>query len=180
AARLAKQPAVLAEEEPQVGSWSTPIVEDPFAVSLDRKLADLDGAIGTLRAAKGVQTAEARMLWRRERKLLVSTEGTDVAQTLICGGAGIKLVVADRDRVAAGLRAEGLRGRRPGRRPRVRRRARPPPPRGAHPRGGARAPSGPALPERRARPRPRHAAARAADPRIVRPPDGARPRARRG
>src|SRR5262249_27280406 len=60
----------------------------------------LDGAIGTLRAAKGVQTAEARMLWRRERKLLVSTEGTDVAQTLICGGAGIKLVVADGDEVA--------------------------------------------------------------------------------
>src|SRR5262249_40017126 len=60
----------------------------------------LDGAIGTLRAAKGVQTAEARMLWRRERKLLVSTEGTDVAQTLTCGGAGIKLVVADGDEVA--------------------------------------------------------------------------------
>jgi TldD protein len=40
------------------------------------------------------------MMWRRERKELLSSEGTDVAQTLVCGGAGIKVVVVDGDEVA--------------------------------------------------------------------------------
>src|SRR5262249_21911517 len=98
-ARVVKERAVLAEEEPQRGAWATPLVEDPFAVSLERKLADLEGAIGVLRADRRVRSAEARMLWRRERKQLLSTEGTDVDQTLVCGGAGIKVVVAEGDEV---------------------------------------------------------------------------------
>jgi TldD protein len=40
------------------------------------------------------------MLWARERKHFVSTEGADAAQTRIYGGAGIKIVAAEHGEVA--------------------------------------------------------------------------------
>jgi TldD protein len=87
----------LVEEEPQKGSWSTPVAEDPFAVPLDRKLADLDAAITALRAGgdAAITSATALMRWQRSRKVLATTEGTRVDQTHIFGGAGIKVVAAD-------------------------------------------------------------------------------------
>jgi TldD protein len=87
----------LAEEEPQTGSWTTPLGEDPFAVPLDRKLADLDAAITAMRAGgdAAITSATASMRWHRTRKLLASTEGTRVDQIQVFGGAGIKVVAAD-------------------------------------------------------------------------------------
>jgi len=88
---------ILAEEEPQVGSWVTPVAEDPFAVPLDRKLADLDAAITRMRGDRpgAITSATGSMRWYRTHKLLASTEGTRVAQTAVFGGAGIKVVAAD-------------------------------------------------------------------------------------
>ncbi len=87
----------LVEEEPQTGSWSTPVAEDPFAVPLDRKLTDLQGAVALLRGDGGspITSTTASMRWHRTRKLLASTEGTRVDQTQVFGGAGIKVVAAD-------------------------------------------------------------------------------------
>src|SRR5215468_417265 len=101
AARAAPTKIALAEEEPQRGRWETPVAVDPFAVPLDRKLAELGAAVAAMRGdGRGVASAEARMLWRRERKRFISTEGTDVEQVLVCGGAGIKIVARDGDEVA--------------------------------------------------------------------------------
>jgi TldD protein len=91
----------LAEEEPQRGSFTTHVATDPFAVPLDRKLADLGAAVDALGGDPRVKTALGRMLWRRERKRFASTEGARTEQTLTCGGAGIRVVVADGDEVAA-------------------------------------------------------------------------------
>jgi TldD protein len=102
-ARIASHKVALAEEEPQVGTWQTPLAIDPFAVPLDRKLADLTAAVEELLRGGDprVRTTIARMLWRRERKRFASTEGAATEQTLVCGGAGIRLVAADGDEVAA-------------------------------------------------------------------------------
>ncbi len=96
----------LAEEEPGRGRFVTPIVEDPFTVPLDRKLSDLERAVAILRAPGGtngaqIMSAEGRMLWRREQKQFASTEGAATDQTIVCGGAGIKIVVARDGEVAA-------------------------------------------------------------------------------
>jgi TldD protein len=109
ASALVKTPARLAEEEPARGRFATPLAEDPFAVPLSRKLSDLGAAVAALRAGAGagtgvgggkVDTAEARMIWRREHKRFVSTEGADTEQVLTCGGAGIKIVVSNGEEVA--------------------------------------------------------------------------------
>ena len=95
AGRAAAPSVVLAEEEPQRGRWETPVAVDPFAVSLGDKLATLAGSVAILRGdGRHVASAEARMLWRRETKRLVTSEGTDVEQVLICGGAGLKIITA--------------------------------------------------------------------------------------
>src|SRR6185295_17921601 len=52
-AAFQKEKIRLTEEEPAVGSWATPLADDPFAVSLERKLADLQGAVDILRAEAG-------------------------------------------------------------------------------------------------------------------------------
>ncbi|HKA88020.1 MAG TPA: TldD/PmbA family protein [Haliangiales bacterium] len=98
AASLGEGRVRLVEEEPQRGTWETPLAEDPFAVPLDRKLADLEAALAILRGPNA--TAEARMVWRRERKRLCTTEGTDVSQVITFGGAGIRIVLRDGDDVA--------------------------------------------------------------------------------
>ncbi len=101
-ATLARGKTVLAEEEPQRGTFSTPLEIDPFTIPLDAKLADLAAAVAVLReGGEAVRSAEARMMWRREHKWLGSTEGTHVEQTLVCGGAGVKIVVSRGEEHAA-------------------------------------------------------------------------------
>lgn len=90
-------------EEPGVGTWATPVVEDPFAVPIARKLADLGRPLAILGADLGggarLLTAEARMLWRRDTSTFASTEGARTHQVRVAGGAGIKLIVEGHGRV---------------------------------------------------------------------------------
>ncbi len=84
-----RAPVRLAPVEPVEASWATPVVEDPFAVALDDKLALLVAASRAMLEVDGVSPAEARQhAWRR-RSRIVSSEGTDVAQTIVQCGAGI-------------------------------------------------------------------------------------------
>ncbi|HEY7957050.1 MAG TPA: TldD/PmbA family protein, partial [Polyangia bacterium] len=85
----------LAEEEPQRGHYATPVVEDPFAVPLDEKLALLTSAASGLRARAGDRgrAATAQLGARRQRKSLATTDGTLVTQELVYTGCGMKLTV---------------------------------------------------------------------------------------
>ena len=100
-ARAARQRLVLGDEEPARGRWANPVAEDPFAVPLDRKIADLMAATAALRGspAEGarLQSAEASMLWQRRHTLLAATDGTRTDQTKTLGGAGIKAIATDGD-----------------------------------------------------------------------------------
>ncbi|MFO0556837.1 MAG: TldD/PmbA family protein [Polyangiales bacterium] len=80
----------LAPIEPSKGVYATSVERDPFAVSLDEKIDLLVRT--TERARRGearVRRAEARMGWNRVRKALVTSDGTEVVQRFVYGGAGV-------------------------------------------------------------------------------------------
>lgn len=83
----------LAEEEAQRGSWSTPVVEDPFAVPVERKAADLLTPAERLRVKAHAKSVEAHTAFYRLTTTLATTEGTLVEQTLVHGSSGMKLIV---------------------------------------------------------------------------------------
>ena len=83
--RAPEQP--LAEEPPAVGSYTSPVAIDPFAVSLEDKLALLASADTALRSEPEVVVGSAHVQVRREEKLFVSTDGAACEQRLTeCGG----------------------------------------------------------------------------------------------
>lgn len=91
----------LAEEEPQVGSYETPMEEDPFEVPIGRRLDDLNHCLDIMRGddfeTSPIQSVSALMQWHRTNKLFMSSEGSRLEQTLSFGGAGIKVVATDDD-----------------------------------------------------------------------------------
>jgi TldD protein len=85
----------LAEEEPAVGDYATPVAEDPFAVPVDRLLADLAGGIAVLTAGQSaIRMATGATRYWRSQKLYLNTEGSDTWQDTVFGGAGLKVVAA--------------------------------------------------------------------------------------
>ncbi|MBU1706337.1 TldD/PmbA family protein, partial [bacterium] len=86
--RAKEKDVVLAPEPPAQETWLTPIVEDPFAVSTKEKLELLFAIDEVLRKSPKIKVAETGMLFQREHRLLVTSEGTIADQTLIRSGAG--------------------------------------------------------------------------------------------
>jgi TldD protein len=74
--------------EPQQGSFTTRVEIDPFSISLGDKIDFCLEAESAL-ARPEVKVAEAFARAHVERKVLVSSEGTDVMQELVECGAGI-------------------------------------------------------------------------------------------
>jgi TldD protein len=94
-----KAPSVrLAEEPPRTAKWATAIDEDPFAVSLEEKIATLLDASGRMKLVPGLTIAEASIdLWRRT-SFLATSEGARIDQTITQSGAGIRaLAVGERE-----------------------------------------------------------------------------------
>ena len=93
-----RQPVDLGQPIRSVGSYSTPVEQDPFAVSLDEKLAVLLEANREMRAVPGILVAEGSFECQRLRKVFASSEGSWVEQTLVETGAGIEaLAVGEAD-----------------------------------------------------------------------------------
>jgi TldD protein len=85
------QAAVPFPEQPASrGTYETRVGSDPFAVSLETKLAALDSPVRALRAGDSrLVSAEAWMDWTRQTKRLLTTEGTDVTQRFTYGACGM-------------------------------------------------------------------------------------------
>ena len=73
-----------------VGTYHTAVQQDPFAVSLDDKLAVLLSADAEMRTVQGVSVTEASFECLRIRKLLATSEGTFVEQVLVETGGGME------------------------------------------------------------------------------------------
>lgn len=92
----APEPVRLAETEPAVGTYATPMEEDPFQVPLDQSVALLLAATAAARDEPGISIASgSHAAWRR-RQLFMSSEGARIQQDIVQVGAGIE-VVAIRD-----------------------------------------------------------------------------------
>ncbi|HEY9722278.1 MAG TPA: TldD/PmbA family protein [Oscillatoriaceae cyanobacterium] len=82
----------LGKPQAHVARYVTPIQEDPFAVPIEEKLATLMAAEEAMNAVKGVRTTRGSIGCQREEKLLASTEGSYIEQTLIETGCGIDAI----------------------------------------------------------------------------------------
>lgn len=110
AGSLATAPILFPPRDAEIGSYETPLIDDPFAVPLARKLADLLAPHDVLLASPRVRTAESWMDWSRVQKLLVSTEGTRVVQRIVTGGAGMSVVAVDDGGLVQRRTYPGFRG----------------------------------------------------------------------
>jgi TldD protein len=90
AARLPMEPVRLAQVEPVTATWSTSVVEDPFTVSLEEKVALLMEASRRMQDVKGLAFGEASLDFYRRRTMFASSEGAAIEQTLVNSGGGIE------------------------------------------------------------------------------------------
>jgi TldD protein len=90
AARLPRDPVRLAEVEPIIDTWETTVQQDPFAVSLEEKVALLMEASRRMQEAPGLSFAEAMLDFYRKRSAFVSSEGAAIEQTITHSGGGIE------------------------------------------------------------------------------------------
>ncbi|MBI3994987.1 MAG: TldD/PmbA family protein, partial [Nitrospirae bacterium] len=87
-AKLKKGSIRLSKEEIVDTTWQTPVVMDPFRVSVSEKLDLLFRIDEILRKNPKIKAAESTMGCVRERQWLATSEGTFIDQTLIRTGAG--------------------------------------------------------------------------------------------
>jgi TldD protein len=90
AARLPRDPITLAETEPVVATWSTPVQSDPFTVSLEEKVALLMEASRRMQRVSGVAFGEAGLDFFRRHTFFCSSEGSLIEQTVTHTGGGIE------------------------------------------------------------------------------------------
>jgi TldD protein len=101
---VAHRPVVFPEQPASRGTYETPLAVDPFTISTESKLSALDGPVRALREGDPrLRSAEAWMDWTRQKKRLLTTEGTDVAQTFTFGACGMHVFASS---------SEGLSQRR--------------------------------------------------------------------
>jgi TldD protein len=96
--RLQSEPVELAPAPVEEGVWSTPIRTDPFSVPLDEKIATMLAINEAALARKGVTFCSSFMDFVREHKLVATTEGTSVEQTLYRCNPTFTVTSVDRDR----------------------------------------------------------------------------------
>jgi len=80
---------VLAPITPQRGTYRTKIQIDPFAPSLEDRVGLLVAADAAMRTVRGLRTTRATYEIWREDKLFLSSEGSDLEQTIFETGCGI-------------------------------------------------------------------------------------------
>ncbi len=75
---------------PAKGRFESPVAEDPFAVPLDRKIADLLTADRAMGAVKGIAWTESVYGAQRERKTFAASDGSYTEQVITHIGAGLE------------------------------------------------------------------------------------------
>ncbi|HET6380146.1 MAG TPA: TldD/PmbA family protein [candidate division Zixibacteria bacterium] len=84
------RPVTLDDSPPVVGTYRTPLTEDPFSVPLDEKLRILFEADAAMARVKGISVREGSIECARERKTFASSDGARVEQEIVEAGAGIE------------------------------------------------------------------------------------------
>jgi len=84
------RPVELVDEPVHRDTWATPMERDPFAVSLEEKLGLLLEASEALERVPGIRVGRGTMDLHRQRSWFLTSEGTDLDQTIVNVGAGIE------------------------------------------------------------------------------------------
>ncbi|MGB8658116.1 MAG: TldD/PmbA family protein [Candidatus Zixiibacteriota bacterium] len=104
--KVKKKDIVLPPLARTVDSYQTPIVTDPFTISLKEKLDYLLYLDGLMNKVAGINTTESFMGFIRRTKFFASSEGSKIDQLIIQGGAGISATAQ------AGARTGAMKSRR--------------------------------------------------------------------
>lgn len=106
AVRIARASAIVRGKQADLGppvaivdSYATAVQKDPFAVSLDDKIGLLLRATEAMVGVPHIVMAEANCYCQRDEKLFVSTEGSEIQQTLVETGCGIEATAVDEGEV---------------------------------------------------------------------------------
>ncbi len=83
-----KEDVRLAEVEPQIGSYATPFVTDPFAVRLKPKINLLLKINKILTKNSKIKVAESSLAFFKTHQVFCSTEGAEIEQDILQSGAG--------------------------------------------------------------------------------------------
>lgn len=89
-ATATQQRIELVDEPVHRDDWRTPIEVDPFTVSLEDKIALLLEAGARMEAVPGVRAGRATMDLFRTRTTLVTSDGSEIEQTIFHAGGGIE------------------------------------------------------------------------------------------
>jgi TldD protein len=92
-----REPVVLDDRPPAHGTYETPVAEDPFAVPLERKIADLLAADEAATGVKGIAFTESSYAAQREWKTFAATDGSFVEQTITHVGSAVEANAIDGD-----------------------------------------------------------------------------------
>ncbi len=88
---------VLADRPAATGRFETPVVDDPFAVPLDRKIGDLLAADTAASRVKGIAFTESMYAAQREWKTFAATDGSFTEQVLTHVGSAIEANAVEGD-----------------------------------------------------------------------------------
>jgi TldD protein len=109
-ARLKKDDVRLAPEPVYDERWQTPIVEDPFLVPMEEKLALLFEVDKILCADKRIKTAQSTIACKSEHQWMATSEGTFIDQQLIRTGAGYSATAVSESEVQVRSYPNSFRG----------------------------------------------------------------------
>jgi len=106
AVRIARASALVRGPKADIGPplsrrdiYHTPIVKDPFAVSLDDKIALLLAANEEMMKVPKIVMAESNVYCQRDEKTFASSEGSYIEQALVETGGGIEATAVDEGEV---------------------------------------------------------------------------------
>jgi TldD protein len=109
--RLKKRDVALVHEDARRAEYSTPYRRDPFEVPLEEKLEVLMDAERSLAACSPmIKTSNSYYRGYRERKLFMSSEGSEITQTITWCGGGIMAVAVRGDEVQVRSYPSSFRG----------------------------------------------------------------------
>jgi TldD protein len=84
------RPVELVPEPQHVRDWRSPMQRDPFGVPLEEKLELLLSAATTMERNPGVRIGRGTMDFTRQETIFMSSEGSDINQTIVHSAAGIE------------------------------------------------------------------------------------------
>jgi TldD protein len=94
-----RRPITLTNSKAFNIKWATPYEIDPFDVPKSEKIAYLRELDNIMLSVSGVRTAKSEMMFKKEKKYYLSSEGSFIEQEFVISGGGIQAIATSPDDV---------------------------------------------------------------------------------